>query len=802
MDAMTNWFPTWPATNHSLVPWQMPQTPLFMGPPVTGWFYFPGLSGPAPGSMYSGSMLSQAVGGSIGTGGWGSYEAMWPVLLGLVAGCPELWPQPERSGCPCNGNTLWAEWERFLGQRRGKDPAPKGEEPKQPRPREWQPKPGQNLSWAAGQVEEHFDLLDTASGHDRDGLVTREDVQSLLEENPDAPPELRDACRLLLRNGTFFNALDAASGGTPDGKVSLDDAQRANEVYGAIPERAAPDSMSPAAAAEVLERYLPMLDRAKGGEADGLFGREDLAAVLESPDAPAELREAARYALQNDYAYNAFDASKNGELDDKVGAEDLQLARQRLADLTPQSHDGPMTEAVAARTLLRYLPLVDQAAGQGNRDEKIGRADLEALAASPDLPPDLRQAVDYLVNNPAIFNHFDQAGDSNGNLDREIGLAGLRQLGGDTAPEESVVPEEPTDPVEEPVVPDEPTDPVEEPVLPDEPTDPVEEPVLPDEPTDPVEEPVVPEEPVATETPGEWVPQPGQDLTWAAGVVANNFEFLDTAAGGDRDERVRREDLQAVLDNNPDVAPELRDACRLLLRNSTYFNAVDAATGGTPDGKISLEDARRAVETYSAIPERPAPESMSPAAAAEILNHYLPLLDRGKGGEADGFFGQEDLAAVLESPDAPAELREAARYALQNAYVFHAFDSANNGKLDDKVGADDLRLAQERLGGLTPENLEGPMTDAQAARTLRRYLPLVDLAAGEGRRDDKIGLKDLQAMAASPDLPPDLRQAVDYLVANEAVFNYFDQAGDSNGNLDDEIGIAGLDLLAAQGAQA
>lgn len=89
-----------------------------------------------------------------------------------------------------------------------------------------------------------------------------------------------------------------------------------------------------------------------------------------------------------------------------------------------------MSEQQAAQTLSNYLDLVDYAAGKGGRDETIGTEDLQVLAGSPDLPPDLRQAVELLVNNQAYLNLFDQAGDSDGDLDGRIGRAGLEALSG------------------------------------------------------------------------------------------------------------------------------------------------------------------------------------------------------------------------------------------------------------------------------------------------------------------------------------------------------------------------------------
>ncbi|MCE7872596.1 hypothetical protein DYH09_19745 [bacterium CPR1] len=463
----------------------LPTVPVnWMGPPCWGWNLgdLGGLSSAAlafPGTFYNGGHLGQALGGTLGYGGWGCPELSWSFLMSQVAALPGMQPGPgsnplwaqfegqlSNGNCCCHCQEQDASWEEQLRRELarleaearaecpecheppvepeecGCEPEPPAEteecesEPEPPAETEEcesEPESAQDLARASQTVVEHFDLLDTASGQARDGLVSRQDLESLLRDNPDAPPELRDACELLLRNESYFHSADAAQGGTPDGLISRDDARRNAERFQSLEGRPPSESFSPTGTAEVLERYAPLLDTANGGQADGVFGREDLQQVLDDPNAPAELKQAARQALENSYLFNSFDDAKHddGNLDGKISIDDLRSAQERFQGLTPEPvGEGPMSEAQAARTLERYLPMIDQAAGQGGRDEKLGRADLEALAASPDLPPDLRQAVELLLANEAVFHHFDQAADSNGDLDGEIGLAGLQTLGG------------------------------------------------------------------------------------------------------------------------------------------------------------------------------------------------------------------------------------------------------------------------------------------------------------------------------------------------------------------------------------
>ena len=87
-------------------------------------------------------------------------------------------------------------------------------------------------------------------------------------------------------------------------------------------------------------------------------------------------------------------------------------------------------------------------------------------------------------------------------------------------------------------------------------------------------------------------------------VLDQNWATFDSAAGA-RDQYLRREDLQAIL-NNPNASSMLKDAARFLLQHPEYFNRLEMAAGvggkdgivGHGDVKAELNAARKEAATY------------------------------------------------------------------------------------------------------------------------------------------------------------------------------------------------------------
>ncbi|MEW6277937.1 MAG: hypothetical protein AB1758_04885, partial [Candidatus Eremiobacterota bacterium] len=396
-------------------------------------------------------------------------------------------------------------------------------------------------------------------------------------------------------------------------------------------------------AAAILQANFDIVDTAAGiGQPDGVIGKQDLEAIVggRCPNAPPELKEACEFLLANPAMLNALDTADTGEVDGRIGRSAVRAAVQTFGplDATPDP-EGPMTLGRAAAILKKYFPLLDTAAGHGGQDGKIGKNDLEAIAAAPGAPPDLRAAVEFLLNNPAML------------------------------------------------------------------------------------------------------------------------DALDTAAGvGDRDGIIGMQDLDKAIENHP-------------------ADAVGPRKEGEP---------------------------MTLARAAAILHQNFDIVDTAAGiGQPDGVIGKPDLEAIVggRAPNAPPELREACEFLLANPALLNALDTADTGEVDGRIGRTATAAAVAQFSGLdaTPD-AEGPMTLGRAAAILKRYFDIVDTAAGIGGRDNRIGKNDLEAIAASPGAPPDLKAAVDFLLANPAMFDALDTAA-GVGDRDGIIGKQDVNVAMANHAE-
>lgn len=86
--------------------------------------------------------------------------------------------------------------------------------------------------------------------------------------------------------------------------------------------------------------------------------------------------------------------------------------------------------------------------------------------------------------------------------------------------------------------------------------------------------------------------------------------------------------------------------------------------------------------------------------AHQILGRYFNIADTAAGiGGKDGLVGKNDLAALVNTPGAPPELRAAAQFLLQNPALFNALDTAAGiGKVDGLIGRNDMD-AYQPVGG-------------------------------------------------------------------------------------------------------
>jgi len=171
---------------------------------------------------------------------------------------------------------------------------------------------------------DNFETFDTAAGlgGGQDGIIGRPDLEAMANDNG-ADPALRKAARFMLNNPALQRAVDSANGTGYDDRFNREELQKSLETFGNHQDAWDSGPWDDRRTASVLSNWVRVLDGAAGGEVDGRFGRADLQAVLESPDASWELKTAARNVLASETRANRFD-SANGALDGVYADGDLQ----------------------------------------------------------------------------------------------------------------------------------------------------------------------------------------------------------------------------------------------------------------------------------------------------------------------------------------------------------------------------------------------------------------------------------------------------------------------------------------------
>jgi hypothetical protein len=115
-----------------------------------------------------------------------------------------------------------------------------------------------------------------------------------------------------------------------------------------------------------------------------------------------------------------------------------------------------------------------------------------------------------------------------------------------------------------------------------------------------------------------------------------------------------------------------------------------------------------------------------------------------------------------------------------------------DGMEDLSVYREDGSFARwDRRNGLTEGRDPGDpnqMSPVRAARLFREHAGTLDQAAGNGSVDGIIGRNDLRAAMNNPDATPELREAIQYTLDNEAVWRAMDASGAGG----DRVNLSGL----------
>ena len=242
----------------------------------------------------------------------------------------------------------------------------------------------------------NFDQLDTAGhGGCPDGIVSRDDLEGILEDSS-ATPELKAAARYALAHPELFDRIDTAGhGGDRDGKISRDDLDVSRESIGLD---------APTAASNVLN-FFGTIDDAAGnlGFNDNLIARCDLEEIVKNDSAPADVKAAARYLIDHPEVFDQIDTAwKGGDKDGLISPEDL---RTWLGGVDPMGMCSPDPIDVLRGNFDR----LDTAAHGGSGDGRVSREDLEAALNDPNTSEQLRSAIRFALDSQ-IFDQIDTAG--------------------------------------------------------------------------------------------------------------------------------------------------------------------------------------------------------------------------------------------------------------------------------------------------------------------------------------------------------------------------------------------------------
>lgn len=164
--------------------------------------------------------------------------------------------------------------------------------------------------------------------------------------------------------------------------------------------------MSPVKAARLLREHAGLLDKAAGnGSVDGIMGRNDLIAAYRDSKTPAELKEAIRYAINNQSVWKALDASGAGS--NRVNVAGLNKFIDGYEN-KPGYTTGSMNTRRAAQVMNYHSSLLDTASG-GGKNGKFNEDDLKAIVSSKNasLPTELRSAARLLLNSSSFKKNLD-----------------------------------------------------------------------------------------------------------------------------------------------------------------------------------------------------------------------------------------------------------------------------------------------------------------------------------------------------------------------------------------------------------
>ncbi|MBS2026898.1 MAG: hypothetical protein JST54_03250 [Deltaproteobacteria bacterium] len=279
-------------------------------------------------------------------------------------------------------------------------------------------------------IRDNYAAIDTNG----DGKITSGELADAAS-NPKLPQNVRDACTALFndeklssefgKTGSIFDSNEGFIGGhctshvftmsQLDEELTRHPATSATSTSGSTPSTSGNTGVVPPSVAngdvntsgetyqqalQTISDNFSLFDTAAGvGAPDGLIGRNDLQAILNNPGAPADVKAAAKFMLDNPAYFNeAETAQYGGKMDGLLGKGDVAAALAQVkaspaanSDSTPSASGGSTTTTQAggsnASSGTSQTSSNPSAGGSDATDSQIN-SDINAILNDPSMTPE------------------------------------------------------------------------------------------------------------------------------------------------------------------------------------------------------------------------------------------------------------------------------------------------------------------------------------------------------------------------------------------------------------------------------
>ena len=287
-----------------------------------------------------------------------------------------------------------------------------------------------------------------------DKVITEKELRETAED-PDAPVDLKRAARYILDHPDLLDRVSRSKDGGDQGiaRSDIDLAREPGSGESAsvtdVPDDAGIDD-DPTAASDVdpeerraldtLRRNFDAMNRDHGflgAFGDKVITDKELRETAEDPEAPVDLKRAARYLLDHPDLLDRLSRSKDGD-DQGIAPSDIDLASESgtsggSSPAGSAGSSGPRNdELFALQTLLSSFDGINRwTGGLIPPDKVLSREELERAASDADTSPSLKRALRYVLDHPALLDRLSRSKGSGvtgmSRSDLELGIEDARR---------------------------------------------------------------------------------------------------------------------------------------------------------------------------------------------------------------------------------------------------------------------------------------------------------------------------------------------------------------------------------------